>query len=284
VPGEADLPTGAGPMPFGSAPSDFDVFTPRGHVRGAGETPGAADAGPRSGPAPATEPSAPFAGSGSYVASPPYPASGSSPYPDQPAPFPGWTLHHPPGASGGRTAPRPGAPAGPATPTTPVAPSRPGQASVPPWELPGEPGPLPAGPGGSGPGPDTAGPDDSAGLPRRVKQASLAPQLRASPPQRRTTVASVGPSSGTSGPSPAEIRRTMSALQRGWQEGRSQRMADPASGGPPRPPSAASAGPAAGTGSAATASPPPEADQDSYPGGAHDSSTDEQARGGSDGP
>ena len=282
VPGEADLPTGAGPMPFGSAPSDFDVFTPRGHVRGAGETPGAADAGPGSGPAPATEPSAPFSGSGSYVASPPYPASGSSPYPDQPAPFPGWTLHNPPAASGGRTAPRPGTPAGPATPMTPVASSRPGQASAPPWELPGEARPLPAGPGGSGPGPDMAGPDDSQGLPRRVKQASLAPQLRASPPQRRTTVASVGPSSGSSGPSPAEIRRTMSALQRGWQEGRSQRMADPASGEPPRAPSADSAGPAAGTGSAA--SPPPETDQDWYPGGAHHSTTDEQARGGSDGP
>ncbi len=284
APGEAGWPAGAGPMPFGGAPSDFDVFTPRSHVRGAGETPGAADAGPGSGPAPATEPSAPFSGSGSYVASPPYPAGGSSPYPDQPAPFPGWTLHNPPGASGGRTPPRPGAPAGPATPMTPVASSRPGQASVPPWELPREAGPLPAAPGGSGPGPDMAGPDDSQGLPRRVKQASLAPQLRASPPQRRTTVASVGPSSGSSGPSPAEIRRTMSALQRGWQEGRSQRMADPASGEPPRAPSAASAGPAAGSGPAATASPPAEADQDSYPGGAHDSTTDEQARGGSDGP
>ncbi len=163
VPGEAGLPAGAGPMPFGSAPSDFDVFTPRGHVRGAGETPGAADAGPGSGPAPATEPSAPFSGSGSYVASPPYPASGSSPYPDQPAPFPGWTLHNPPAASGGRTAPRPGTPAGPTTPMTPVASSRPGQASGPPWELPGEARPLPAGPGGSGPGPDMAGPDDSPG-------------------------------------------------------------------------------------------------------------------------
>jgi hypothetical protein len=284
VPGEAGWPAAADPMPFGSAPSDFDVFTPRGHVRGAGETPAAADAGPGSGPAPATEPSAPFSGSGSYVASPPYPASGSSPYPDQPAPFPGWTLHNPPAASGGRTAPRPGTQAGPATPMTPVTSSRPGQASAPPWELPREAGPLPAGPGGSDPGPDMAGPDDSQGLPRRVRQASLAPQLRASPPQRRTTVASVGPSSGSSGPSPAEIRRTMSALQRGWQEGRSQRMADPASGEPPRAPSAASAGPAAGTGSAATAGPPPEADQDSYPGGAYYSTTDEQARGGSDGP
>ena len=46
VPGEAGLPASAGPMPFGSAPSDFDVFTPRGHVRGAGETPGPRMPGP----------------------------------------------------------------------------------------------------------------------------------------------------------------------------------------------------------------------------------------------
>ncbi|MGH3236670.1 MAG: hypothetical protein ACRDOH_26130, partial [Streptosporangiaceae bacterium] len=82
----------------------------------------------------------------------------------------------------------------------------------------------------------------------------------------------------------AEIRRTMSALQRGWQEGRSQRMPDPASVEPPRAPSAASAGPAAGAGSAATTSQAREADQDSSPGsGAHDSTADEQAPGGSDG-
>jgi signal transduction histidine kinase len=313
------VPTGADAMPFGSAPSAFDVFMPRRPGQDAGETPVAADARPGSGPAP-------YPSSGSYIASPSYPASGSSPYPgpaagpgsgagnspfpgtgavplpgpfpgsgspsypgadpapypDQPAPFPGWTLRNPPGAPGGRTAPGPGGPGGPATPMTPVASARPGQASAPPWELPREAEPHPMAPGGSGPGPDLPKPegnDDIKGLPRRVKQASLAPQLRASPPQRRTTVASAGPSSG---PSPAEIRRTMSALQRGWQEGRSQRMAGPAPGEPPRAPSPASAGPVTGTGSAA--SPPGEADQDSSPGGgAHDSTAGEQAPGSSHG-
>jgi signal transduction histidine kinase len=60
---------------------------------------------------------------------------------------------------------------------------------------------------------------DGQELPRRVRQASLAPQLRADPPQRRVTMAGGGPSSW---PTPAEIRRTVSALQRGWQEGRSE--------------------------------------------------------------
>ncbi len=70
--------------------------------------------------------------------------------------------------------------------------------------------------------------DDIEGLPRRVRQASLAPQLRASPPQRRVTVASSGPSNG---PTPAEIRQTMSALQRAWQEGRSTRADGPVAAG-----------------------------------------------------
>jgi hypothetical protein len=120
---------------------------------------------------------------------------------------------------------------------TPVASPRPAQAPRPPWELSRETGPLPAVPGGpAGPGGTGLGSggndgnDDTKGLPRRVRQASLAPQLRDSPPPRRTTVASTGLSGGT-GPSPEEIRQTMSSLQRGWQEGRSQ-MASP----PPAPP------------------------------------------------
>jgi signal transduction histidine kinase len=93
-------------------------------------------------------------------------------------------------------------------------------AAGPPWEVSRESGPD---------GPGTNG--DFKDLPRRVKQANLAPQLRDDPPPRRTTLASSGPPmgpagpSGPSGPSPAEIRQTMSALQRGWQEGRSQRLA-----------------------------------------------------------
>jgi hypothetical protein len=77
------------------------------------------------------------------------------------------------------------------------------------------------------PGPDAGGTSDIEGLPRRVRQASLAPQLRDSPPPRRTTVASAGLTGGSQGPSPAEIRQTMSSLQRGWQEGRAQMASQP---------------------------------------------------------
>jgi signal transduction histidine kinase len=233
-PGDAGPAANGGAPPFGFPPSSFDMFTPR--------PPGHDQA-----PLPGTAPAAPFSG-------------GAAPYPDQPAPFPGWTLHNKPGTSGGPAAPGPG---GPATPMTPVASPRPGQASGPPWEISRETGPLsempgsaaPGGPSRSG-GPNGPGTDrDLKGLPRRVKQASLAPELRDNPPPRRTTLASSGPyggrpgpaaspgapgspaAPGSSGPSPAEIRQTMSALQRGWQEGRSRRLAEqvagePAGGGP----------------------------------------------------
>src|SRR5439155_1929806 len=183
---------------------------------------------------------------------PSFPAGGA-PYLAQPAPFPGWTLHSTPGAPAGPAGPR--GPTGPATPMTPVASPRPGQASSPPWELSRETGPLPAVPGSAGSGGPNgpAGPPSSEpganadfqGLPRRVKQASLAPQLRDNPPPRRTTLASSGApggfpgspappgSPGSSGPSPDEIRQTMSSLQRGWQEGRSRRIAEQAAGESP---------------------------------------------------
>src|SRR5579864_3405461 len=133
------------------------------------------------------------------------PDARSAPYPGQPAPFPGWT---------DLGAPDPVGPAGPTTPMTPVASPRAAKPSAPPWELSRQTGPLPVVPDAD-PGPPRA---DVKGLPRRVRQASLAPQLRANPPQRATSAAaSAGPASG---PTPAEIRQTMSALQRGWQEGR----------------------------------------------------------------
>jgi signal transduction histidine kinase len=174
--------------PGGTAgPPGFDVFRPRRRVPGTAETLVPAEAGPEQGP-------------------------GSAP-----VPFPGWT----PGSGG------PG-PVRPATSMVPVASPRADQVPGPPWELSRQTGPLPALPADAGPGSHRAGagPDgDAKGLPRRVKQANLAPQLRADPPRRRHTVAAAGPAGG---PTPAEIRQTMSALQRGWQEGRSQRTAGPA--------------------------------------------------------
>jgi signal transduction histidine kinase len=106
----------------------------------------------------------------------------------------------------------------------------------------------PGGPGtGNGPGSvipataeETAGTDllDDSGLPRRVRQASLAPQLRDSPP-RAAPAADLGilsepapdqPPSEQPAPerTPEETRATMSAIQRGWERGRS--VFDPADG------------------------------------------------------
>ncbi|HEU5388463.1 MAG TPA: nitrate- and nitrite sensing domain-containing protein [Streptosporangiaceae bacterium] len=223
-------PVPGGPVPGGTVPgivipdgmgaSAFDVFTPRRPAQ-PGTTPY-----PDPGTAP-TPGAAPFAGAGPGPVppggdAPSFPGAGQASYPDQPAPFPGWTVRNPPTAPGGRGA---SGPAGPATPMTPVASSRPAQAPGPPWEISRETGPLPAAPGG--PGPEAGGASDIKGLPRRVRQANLAPQLRDSPPQRRTTVASAGLAGGSTGPSPAEIRQTMSSLQRGWQEGRAQMASQP---------------------------------------------------------
>jgi len=57
---------------------------------------------------------------------------------------------------------------------------------------------------------------DLTGLPRRVRQASLAPELRAS---AGSASAGVAPASAAS---LSDMRNTLSAMQRGWQQGRSQ--------------------------------------------------------------
>jgi signal transduction histidine kinase len=60
------------------------------------------------------------------------------------------------------------------------------------------------------------------GLPRRVRQASLAPQLRAS---AKATAAANSQETGVpraTAASLADMRNTLSAMQRGWQQGRSQ--------------------------------------------------------------
>ena len=87
---------------------------------------------------------------------------------------------------------------------------------------------------------ETAGadlPEDDSELPRRVRQASLAPQLRETParpgPSADLGILSEPPEWQSSEPaaperSPEETRATMSAIQRGWERGRS--VFDPASG------------------------------------------------------
>ena len=68
------------------------------------------------------------------------------------------------------------------------------------------------------------GPDDFKGLPRRVRQANLAPQLRAS----AAAASSQGPTAvpQATAASLTDMRNTLSAMQRGWQQGRSQTQRD----------------------------------------------------------
>ncbi|MEH6378674.1 hypothetical protein V7793_30695, partial [Streptomyces sp. KLMMK] len=78
------------------------------------------------------------------------------------------------------------------------------------------------------------------GLPRRVRQASLAPQLKKDPSPGKDVTATRA-HGGPAGPDPAgpeperdadEVRARMAALQRGWQRGREHNEAD----APNRPP------------------------------------------------
>jgi signal transduction histidine kinase len=215
LPGQAG--TAAGEPANGTEQPDFDVFVPRRHAG----------------------PDREF-GLPAYPDRAPYPGTGSVPYRDRPAPFSGWADRSADGSPGAGAS----GPAGAATPMIPAASPRAGTVSGPPWELSRQTGPLPMAPADADPGSQAAdaGADgDVKGLPRRVKQASLAPQLRADPPVRGSA-AGADPAGG---PTPTEIRQTMSALQRGWQVGRLQGAAGPASFEPgPEPP--AGPGPSSG--------------------------------------
>ncbi|MGW7432486.1 nitrate- and nitrite sensing domain-containing protein [Streptomyces sp. NPDC054861] len=91
---------------------------------------------------------------------------------------------------------------------------------------------APAPPAGSVP---PEGPAPFGGLPRRVRQASLAPQLRESGERTREQEAP-----GSAGASPAdferdaeEVRSRMASMQRGWQRGRRQNAETTAPGTTP---------------------------------------------------
>jgi signal transduction histidine kinase len=79
---------------------------------------------------------------------------------------------------------------------------------------------------------------DTGGLPVRVRQASLAPQLRAEDPRPQDDASRAG-GAGSSDGAPAEafptsadaVRTTMSAMQRGWELGRSAAGSPGESGG-----------------------------------------------------
>jgi hypothetical protein len=63
--------------------------------------------------------------------------------------------------------------------------------------------------------------EDYKGLPRRVRQANLAPQLRSSATGSESTEIPQA-----AAPSLSDMRNTLSAMQRGWQQGRSQSQRD----------------------------------------------------------
>jgi signal transduction histidine kinase len=75
-----------------------------------------------------------------------------------------------------------------------------------------------------GAGDASAGDPSTAGLPRRIRQASLAPQLRdQQPPHPNSShpFAPAPPLGASTDRSPEEIRATMAAIQAGWERGRS---------------------------------------------------------------
>jgi hypothetical protein len=77
---------------------------------------------------------------------------------------------------------------------------------------------------------------EAMGLPVRVRQASLAPQLRESGP---ATPPATPPAPTEAASSPEAARNTVSALQRGWQLGRAEAAAQPAPDGATDSPAAA---------------------------------------------
>jgi signal transduction histidine kinase len=96
-------------------------------------------------------------------------------------------------------------------------------------DAPGPPAQDPAGPPAAGP-PAAVPPVAESGLPRRVRQASLAPQLKNGAP---AMTGEAGPTAGMR--TPAETRSFIEALQQGWQLARSEAdpLADTGSAGGP---------------------------------------------------
>jgi signal transduction histidine kinase len=68
-----------------------------------------------------------------------------------------------------------------------------------------------------------SGQEDYKGLPRRVRQANLAPQLRSSVAASSTGASGVPQATAAS---LSDMRTTLSAMQRGWQQGRTQGQPD----------------------------------------------------------
>ncbi|MFJ8922252.1 nitrate- and nitrite sensing domain-containing protein [Streptomyces sp. NPDC102415] len=109
--------------------------------------------------------------------------------------------------------------------------SHPGTADGPEAPAPGStdagPGPSPAddAPPRLRPAPSPAAPDTVGGLPRRVRQANLAPQLREDSAARTSGHAPVDTDDDLERDAD-EVRTRMASLQRGWQRGRRQNAED----------------------------------------------------------
>ncbi len=227
VPAAADG-TGSGQPPWTSAPGWPDEAGQNGL--------------PQPGASPYSTPAAPVAPVG-YGNGVPAPAAAGAPAPAVPAGDPDALPRRsrrnteevpvvtgvPVGRPFGTPAPAAGEP--PFDVFTPLRRSEPERGPAPggaPYPVPGG-DPYPAAPPQSGPpavSGDQAGaadPDgESSGLPRRIRQASLAPQLRSS-------AAGPNPSPGVppaTAASLTDMRNTLSAMQRGWQQGRSQPLPD----------------------------------------------------------
>jgi hypothetical protein len=152
-------------------------------------------------------------------------------------------------ANGTGQPPAPDAPGAPGAPHAPHAPDAPGSgaATAPPWyphaesPFPSAPSAPPAEPAppvpSAQPSEPTAAPDADIpyptadesykGLPRRVRQASLAPQLR----DKNVAAPAAPGDSAVPDRSPEQIRSALSAIQRGWQEGRGSSDTPPTAAG-----------------------------------------------------
>ncbi|WP_433250829.1 sensor histidine kinase [Actinomadura nitritigenes] len=85
--------------------------------------------------------------------------------------------------------------------------------SAPPPAAPPPPGPVPDAPGSQIGG-------THAGMPRRVRRANLAPQLRDTPPSPRDSGEQQRPPERGTGRSPERARSVMTSMQSGWRRGR----------------------------------------------------------------
>ncbi|KKZ69902.1 hypothetical protein VO63_31585, partial [Streptomyces showdoensis] len=95
------------------------------------------------------------------------------------------------------------------------------------------PPPAPPGDGADGRPPEAGGegaPDPGADLPRRVRQASLVPQLREAPAAGPYAPADTGPAPDER--TPEQVRDRMAAYRDGWQRGGGPAPGTPAHGTP----------------------------------------------------